>query len=126
MKRVLAITALLVICCNDKPEEPTGIWKIDKVITSSGFKADSLAFLGETFEFQKNGIVNHNNPNSPLPEFRKQTGKWEIIEDTLYQYNEGEKKVPYVIKELSSENMIVISKTSEGETTIYYKRINKK
>lgn len=120
MKKLLSIFLLVIISCNNLQNDLIGTWKIDKVQNSEGLKIDSSNFAGETFIYHEDGTVEHNNPSSPIEEFKKQSGKWELKNDTLYQFNKGEKRIPFQIEKLSKKELIVNQKTGNITTTIHF------
>lgn len=98
-----------------------GTWKIIKVKNSLGSEIDSTAFTDETFTYKKNHSIIHFNPNNPIEQ--KQVGKWEIKNDTLYQFNEAEEKMPFNVLSLTTKNLTLEQKNENVITTIYYRKL---
>ena len=97
-----------------------GTWKIIKIKNNLGSKIDSTAFLGETFTYKMDHSVIHFNPNHPIEQ--KQKGRWEIKNDTLFQYNPTEKKMPFKILTLNKNELTIQQKMEDILTTIFYKK----
>lgn len=99
-----------------------GKWKIHKIENSSG-SIDSITFRGQTFSYKSDYTAIHLNPQSPFE--KEQTGKWEMSNDTLYQFNPGEKKVPFKILILNNQELVVVQQFKDTKATIFYKKIKK-
>src|SRR5690554_1601689 len=93
-----------------------GKWKIIKVNNSLGSELDSTDFINETFTYKKNHTVIHCNPNNPIQQ--KQIGRWEIKNDTLFQFNDGKIKIPFKILSLTNSKLTIQQETKNTVTTI--------
>ena len=99
-----------------------GKWKIIKVENSLGSKIGYSAFKGQTFTYKENYTIFHFNPEHPF--LKEETGKWELIKNIIYQYNEGEKKEVFgEILKLNDKEFIVDQTQEKVLTKIYFKKI---
>jgi hypothetical protein len=126
MKTIITIAIALVLTSFAQIEfdkkDLIGKWKIQKLENSNGSSADSTAFYGQTFTYYSDQTVVHLNPQNPFE--KKQTGNWEISNDTLYQFNTGEKKTPFKILILNKSELVVSQQIKDVKTTIFYTRID--
>ncbi|GGF13816.1 lipocalin family protein [Flavobacterium limi] len=100
----------------------SGKWKIIKVKNNTGSEISASAFSGETFTYKKNNSIVHFNPQHPL--YKEQTGKWELVENMIYHYdNEQEKNLFGKIIKLNDKELIVEQTNDKIVTTIFYKKI---
>jgi|GEM_PF-2997228 len=99
-----------------------GKWKIVAVKNSVGSSIGAEAFSGEIFTYKEDYTIIHFNPQNPLN--KEQIGKWEIEKNSIYHYDNGQKKKVFgkIIK-LNDKEFIVEQTNVKLITTIFYEKI---
>jgi len=126
MKKItLYLSALILLSFTIQQFSETnliGKWKIVKIKNDIGSEIGPIAFIGQTFTYKDNHTMVHFNPENPL--YKVQTGKWELVENIIYFYDDEQEKNQFgkIIK-LNHKEFVVEQTNDEIVTTIYYKKI---
>lgn len=126
MKKItLCLTAFILVSFTIQQfseKSLIGKWKIVAVKNNVGSSVGAEAFSGEIFTYKEDHTIIHFNPQNPLN--KEQTGKWEIVKNSIYHDDNGQKKKVFgkIIK-LNDKELIVEQTNMKEITTIFYKKI---
>lgn len=126
MKKItLCLTAFILVSFTIQQfseKNLIGKWKIVAVKNNVGSSVGAEAFSGEIFTYKEEHTIVHFNPQNPLN--KEQTGKWEIVKNSIYHDDNGQKKKVFgkIIK-LNDKELIVEQTNMKEITTIFYKKI---
>lgn len=126
MKKItLCLTAFILVSFTIQQfseKNLIGKWKIVAVKNNVGSSVGAEAFSGEIFTYKEDHTIVHFNPQNPLN--KEQTGKWEIVKNSIYHDDNGQKKKVFgkIIK-LNDKELIVEQTNMKEITTIFYKKI---
>ncbi|MCI9844556.1 lipocalin family protein [Flavobacterium pectinovorum] len=126
MKKItLYLSALILLSFTIQQFSETnliGKWKIIKIKNNVGSEIGASAFYGQTFTYKNDHTIVHFNPENSL--YKEQTGKWELVENIIYHYDDEQEKNQFgkIIK-LNHTEFVVEQTKDKIVTTIFYKRI---
>lgn len=126
MKKIISYLAAIFLLSfttqHFSEKDLIGKWKIVRVENSLGSEIGSSAFRNQTFTYKKNYTIVHFNPENPF--LKEETGKWELVKNIIFQYDEGEKPEVFgEILKLNDKEFIVVQIREKVVTKIYFNKI---
>jgi hypothetical protein len=123
--KILLVSIILFLFCSNYSQKKSdliiGTWIVYQTESKDGNVLDSEEFLHQTFIYQKDNVVIHNNNLVNWSD----TGHWDIKDETLFHANLGESLKPYgqIIK-LDNNVLRVIQLTTPDSLQIIYRKIS--